>query len=108
MIHELRIYTVNTGKMPTVLARFRDHTVRLFERHGIRSVGYWHVTIGGRSDQLWYLLGFDDLLQRERSWSEFRADPEWQLALAESEKDGPLVRRVETKILTPTDFSPLR
>jgi hypothetical protein len=108
MIHELRIYTAHTGKMPALLARFRDHTCRLFEKHGIVNVGYWLNAIGGRNDELWYILGFEDLGHRERAWAAFVADPDWQQARADSEKDGPLVHHLENRILTPTNFSPLR
>jgi hypothetical protein len=90
------------------MARFRNHTVKLFEKHGITNVGYWTNTIGGRSDELWYILGFEDLAQRDKAWREFAADPEWQAARAESEKDGPLVHHIENRIMTLTDFSPAR
>jgi hypothetical protein len=108
MIHELRIYTAHPGKMGALLARFRDHTTKLFEKHGIVNVGYWLNSIGGRNDELWYMLGFEDLAQRERAWADFQADPEWQQARAESEKDGPLVHHLENRILVPTKISPLR
>ncbi|MDH4145158.1 MAG: NIPSNAP family protein [Acidimicrobiia bacterium] len=108
MIYELRIYTANPGKLPALVARFRDHTCALFERHGITNVGYWTNTIGGRNDELWYIVSFDDLAHRERAWAAFAADPEWQAVRAESEKDGPLLHHLENRIMTPTDFSPLR
>jgi hypothetical protein len=107
MIYELRIYTANPGKMARLQARFRDHTLRLFERHGIRSVGYWTNLIGGRSDELWYLVSYESLADRERAWTEFLADPEWRKARQESEQDGPLVHHLENRVLNPTDFSPL-
>jgi hypothetical protein len=108
MIHELRIYTANPGKMPALQARFRDHTLTLFDKHGMTSVGYWTNAIGGRSDELWYILGFTDLAHRERAWAAFAADPEWQAVRAESEKDGPLVHHIENRILAPTNYSPLK
>jgi len=108
MIHELRIYTAHPGKMGALLARFRDHTTGLFERHGITNVGYWLNSIGGRSDELWYILGYEDLGQRDRAWAAFQADPDWKKARADSEKDGPLVHHLENRILTPTNFSPLK
>lgn len=108
MIYELRIYTANTGKMGALQARFRDHTTALFEKHGIKNVGYWTNTIGGRSDELWYMLGFEDLAQRQAAWAAFGADPDWQKARADSEKDGPLVHHIENRIMNPTDFSPLK
>ena len=107
MIYELRIYTAHTGKMPALLSRFRDHTLKLFERHGMSNTGYWLNHLGGRSDELWYMLGFDDLAHRERAWASFVADEEWQRVRAASEVDGPLVHHTENRILRPTDFSPL-
>jgi hypothetical protein len=108
MIHELRIYTAHPGKMGPLIARFRDHTTALFEKHGIVNVGYWTNSIGGRSDELLYILGYEDLAQRDRAWAAFQADPDWQKARAESEKDGPLVHHIENRILSPTKFSPVR
>lgn len=108
MIHELRIYTAAPGKMPELLARFRDHTTALFEKHGITNVGYWLNSIGGRNDELWYILGFDSLAHREEAWASFVADPVWAQVRAESEADGPLLDHLENRILNPTDFSPLK
>jgi hypothetical protein len=107
MIYELRIYTAHTGKMRDLVARFRDHTTALFEKHGLKNVGYWTNSIGGRSDELWYMLAFEDLAQRQQAWASFAADEEWQRARAESEADGPLVHHIENRIMAPTDFSPL-
>lgn len=108
MIYELRIYTANPGKMGALQARFRDHTVTLFEKHGIKNVGYWTNSIGGRSDELWYMLGFESLAQRQTAWAAFQADADWQRARADSEKDGALVHHIENRIMNPTDFSPLK
>ena len=108
MIHELRIYTAHPGKLAPLIARFRNHTTRLFEKHGITNVGYWTNTIGGRSDELWYMVAFEDLAHRDSAWKAFGADPEWQAARAESEKDGPLVHHIENRIMVPTDFSPIK
>ena len=107
MIYELRIYRVHPGRMRALQARFRDHTCALFEKHGMTNVGYWTNAIGGRSDELWYILGYPDLAARQASWAKFAGDPDWQKAAAESEQDGPIVRHIETRILAPTDFSPL-
>lgn len=108
MIYELRIYTANPGKMGALQARFRDHTTRLFEKHGIKNVGYWMNSIGGRSDELWYMLAFESLAQRDEAWKAFATDPEWQEARRKSEENGALVHHLENRIMTPTDFSPLR
>jgi NIPSNAP len=107
LIYELRIYTVHPGRMDALQQRFRDHSSRLFERHGMTNVGYWTNVIGGRSDELWYMLGYEDLAARERAWTAFRADPEWVAARAASEEDGPIVHHIENRMLSPTDFSPL-
>jgi hypothetical protein len=94
--------------MAALQARFRDHTCALFEKHGIRNVGYWVNQIGGRSDELWYLVAYDDLAARDASWQAFQSDPEWRRVSEESEIDGPIVHHMENRILAPTDFSPAR
>jgi hypothetical protein len=106
MIHELRIYTAHTGKMPALLSRFRDHTCDIFEQHGIRNIAYWVNTIGGRNDELWSVVAFDDMAARETAFASFQADPKWQAVRAESEADGPIVHHIENRFMTPTDFSP--
>ena len=108
MIYELRTYTVNPGKMLALRARFRDITMKFFEKHGIKSVGYWTNTIGGRSDEFIYMLAYDDMAHRERAWGAFQADTEWHAARARTEVDGALVHHSENRFLTPTEFSPLR
>ncbi len=108
MIYELRIYTVHPGRMGDLLARFRDHTCRLFEKHGITNVGYWKNHLGGRNDELWYILGYEDLAHRDRAWAAFASDPEWLEAMAASEADGPLLHHFENRMLKAVDFSPLQ
>jgi hypothetical protein len=107
MIYELRVYTAMPGKMPALQARFRDHTTKLFEKHGIKNVGYWTNMIGGKSDELVYMLAYEDLGARQKSWASFGADPDWQAARNASEVDGPLVHHVVNSILNPTNCSPL-
>lgn len=107
MIYELRIYRTHPGRMGALQARFRDHTCRLFEKHGITSIGYWTTAIGGRNDELWYIVGYKNLGARQTAWAAFRDDPEWQKVYADSEADGPIVHHIENRILAPTDFSPL-
>jgi hypothetical protein len=108
MIHELRIYTAAPGRLPDLMARFRDHTMALFEKHGITNVGYWTNSIGGRNDELWYIIGFESLAHREQAWGEFVKDPEWTKVRADSEANGPLLSYLENRILNPTSWSPLR
>lgn len=109
MFYELRQYQVAPGRMPALLERFRDHTVRLFTKHGIKSIGYWTYSIGGPNDTLIYLVAFESMEQREKAWDAFRADQEWAKIRAESEKGGgPIVIKVTNQMLAPTVFSPLQ
>ena len=108
MIYEMRNYTVNPGKMAALQARFRDTTMKFFEKHGIKSVAYWTNAIGGRNDEFIYILAYEDMGHRERAWQAFQDDPDWQKARADSQVDGAFVHYVENRFLTPTDYSPLR
>lgn len=104
---ELRTYTPSPGKMDALLARFRDHTLKLFEKHGMTNVGYW-VTQGAEP-KLVYVLAFPSKEARDASWKAFGADPAWQKAKAESEKDGTkLAAKVESVFLSPADFSAIK
>jgi hypothetical protein len=106
---EMRTYTTNPGKLDALHARFRDHTNRLFQKHGIDLVGYWVPTDPERSkDTLVYILAYPDKEAREKAWKDFQADPDWQKAKAESEKDGALVKKVDSVFMTPTDYSPIK
>ena len=106
MIYEYRAYYVVPGRMPDIQRRFNDVTMRLFERHKIKVVGFWETAIG-ESNELVYICAFDDLAHRQRAWDAFVADPEWQEAKKQSEMNGPLVERIVNKIWRPTKFSPL-
>ena len=108
MIYEYRVYEPAPGKLEALNARFRNHTLGIFERHGIRNIGYWTANVGDYSDRLIYIVAFEDEGQRERAWAAFRDDPEWDRVRAESEADGPLVARVFNSLLSPTDYSPLQ
>ncbi len=108
MIYEYRVYEAMPGKLPELHARFRNHTIKLFEKHGFKNIGYWTADAGDYSDRLIYIVAFESAAQREKAWAAFRADPEWQKVRAESERNGPLVRRVFNTLLSPTDYSPLR
>jgi hypothetical protein len=108
MIYELRIYTTLPGRMPNLLARFRDHTLRIWEKHGIRQAGFFTTLVGPDANDLTYLLAWESLAERETKWTAFQADPEWHAARAESEKSGPINARVSCSFLTPTDFSSVK
>jgi hypothetical protein len=108
-VFELRTYTTLEGKLPALLARFRDHTIKLFEKHGIESVGYWVPADAPRSQNtLVYLLRHKTREAALASWAAFRADPAWQKVQKESEVDGKIVDKVESVFLAPTDFSKLK
>jgi hypothetical protein len=107
-IFELRTYHPEPGKLDALQARFRDHTVGLFDKHGITVIGFWtSVDTADPAGELVYLLAFPDRAAAEKSWTEFRHDPAWIEARADSERNGPLVRALESVFLSPTDYSPL-
>jgi len=109
-LFELRTYTANEGKLDALQARFRDHTVKLFEKHGMTNVGYWVPSEGDRSkDTLIYILAFPDKEARNNAFKEFAADPEWKKAQTESEANGKLLKKApESVFLNPTDYSPMK
>ena len=109
MIYEERVYTIVPGKMQDINNRFANVTMRLFEKHGMKVIGFWQTIIGSNSiNELVYILAFEDLAQRQAAWEAFMNDEEWQQAKRESEKDGPLVSNVANKILKPTIYSPIQ
>lgn len=107
MIFEKRSYYALAGKMPLIHKRFAEHTLRLFERHGIKVVGFWEAYFG-RSNVLHYMVQFADMAAREKAWASFMQDEEWQRARAESEKDGPLLDHIEVEIWKGTYYSPMK
>ncbi len=109
-VYELRIYRTNEGKLPNLDARFRDHTIRLFDRHGMKSVAYWHPTDEPASDDtLIYILRHDSRDAAKESWQAFAQDEDWQKVARESQKDGRFLReRPEVVYMKPTDYSALK
>jgi uncharacterized RDD family membrane protein YckC len=107
-VFELRTYTATPGKMADLHARFRDHTLALFKKHGIAVVGFWVPS--EKPETLVYLLSFPDKAAADAAWKTFRADPEWIKARADSEKKagGSLTARVESVYMAPADYSPLK
>ena len=108
MLYELRIYHCVPGKLPAVVARFENTTVALFEKHGIQQVGFWTVNIGESNADLYYILKWDSLDERQRKFAAFAADPNWIAARDKSEEGGPIVASITNSILTPTRFSALK
>lgn len=108
MIHELRIYHCVPGRLPALLKRFETITLKIWEKHGIRQAGFWTVLIGESNQDLYYLLEWDSLAEREKKWTAFSSDPEWLAARAETEKDGAIVASLSSQILQPTAFSSVK
>ena len=108
MIHELRIYHCIPGRLPALLNRFDTITLTIWERHGIRQAGFWTVGIGDSNQDLYYLLEWESLAEREEKWTSFQADPEWTEKRAQTESDGPIVSSVSNLILQPTSFSAVK
>lgn len=108
-LFELRIYTAAPGKMEALHRRFRDHTLRLFAKHGIKSIGYWTTKEADGPDRLYYMVAYPDLASREKMLLQgIAVDPEFRQAVDESTQDGPLTTKIESILLKPTDYSPLK
>ena len=108
-VFELRTYTANEGKLPALQARFRDHTTKIFEKHGMKNVGYWVPTDPPASENtLLYILSFPDRDAAKKSWGAFVNDPEWKKVQQESEVNGKLVGKIDSVFMEATDFSPIK
>jgi hypothetical protein len=106
-VYELRIYHVFEGKLGDLLARFRDHTMQLFEKHGIKNVAYWTPTddpLKGKT--LVYMLAHPSREAATANWQSFRDDPDWQSVRDKSEANGKLVEKIDSTFLAMTEFSP--
>ena len=108
MIYELRVYRPLPGRMPNLLARFNDHTLRIWERLGIRQVGFWTTLVGESAFELTYMIAWESLADREAKWTAFQSDSEWIRVRSESEKDGPINANISNQLLAPTAFSALK
>jgi hypothetical protein len=106
-LFEYRRYEAVPGKLPALHRRFETITTGLFKKHGIGIVGFWD-TVVGTTNELHYLLRFDDMAHREKAWDAFQSDPDWISARAETERNGPLVARVHNQFWRATDYSPMR
>lgn len=108
MIHELRIYHCMPGRLPDLNKRFETITLKMWEKHGIRQAGFWTVQIGDNANDLYYMLAWESLAEREQKWTAFATDPDWLKARAQTEANGPLVEHITNMILTPTAYSAVR
>jgi len=107
-VYELRTYTAEPGKLDALIARFRDHTVRIFNKHGIESVGYWVPQDERSKNTLIYIVAHPSKEAADKNWKEFADDPEWKKVAAESEANGKIVTKVDRVFMDPTDFSKLK
>jgi len=107
MIYELRTYRTLPGRMPALLKRFETRTLKIWERLGIRQLGFWRTTVGPSHLELVYILVWDSLAERERLWNAF-VDPEWLEVDAASEADGKILANISNSFMSPTSFSALQ
>ncbi len=108
-VYELRTYYTNEGKLPDLQARFRDYTTKLFEKHGIKNVGYWVPQDAPASaNTLIYIISHESRDAAKKSWAAFGADPEWKKVREASEANGKIVSKVESVYMDATDYSPVK
>jgi hypothetical protein len=106
-VYELRVYHTYEGKLDDLLRRFREHTMQLFEKHGIKNIAYWIPAddpLKGKT--LFYIIAHPSREAATANWQAFHDDPEWKSVQAKSEANGKLVEKVDSTFLTLTDFSP--
>lgn len=109
MIYEQRVYRATPGRLPDLLARMEHDTLPLWEKHGLRPLGFFTSAEEGLADDLIYLLAWESVTERDERWGAFQADPEWKAKRATSEESGgPLVASIKNTLLTPTAFSRLK
>lgn len=105
MIYELRVYHCVPGRLPALLKRFETVTLELWRRHSIVQAGFWTVVVGNSNQDLYYLLAWQSLAEREAKWAAFQSDPEWIAKRAQTEADGAIVASISNTIFQPTAFS---
>jgi len=109
-VFELRTYTAAPGKLDALNARFQDHTLALFKKHGMEVVGFWEPVDkeAGAGEKLVYMLAHPSRAAAEAHWKAFREDPDWVKVKSDSEAGGALTTKIESVFLTSTDYSPLK
>jgi hypothetical protein len=108
MLYEMRIYHAMPGRLPALNKRFENYTLKMWDKFGIRQVGFWTQIVGDSTNDLYYILAWESLAEREQKWGAFATNPEWLAIRAETEKDGPLVSHITNMILAPTNYSKLK
>ncbi|HEY1335909.1 MAG TPA: NIPSNAP family protein [Bryobacteraceae bacterium] len=108
-VYELRTYTCFEGKLDALKARFRDHTIEIFKRHGMESIGYWVPQDPEKSkNTLIYIIAHPSREAATKNWKEFGSDPEWRKVAADSEANGKIVQHIDSVFMDPADFSALK
>lgn len=108
-VYEMRTYYTNEGKLPDLQARFRNHTTKLFEKHGMKNVGYWVPQDAPASQNtLIYIISHESRDAAKKSWDAFRNDPEWKDVAKASEANGKIVSKLESVYMDATDYSPIK
>ena len=108
-VFELRTYTAPDGKLPELQARFRNHTMRIFEKHGIKNVGYWVPQDAPAKDNtLIYIISHESREAAKKNWAAFGGDPEWQKVAKESQMNGKIVAGITSVYMDATDYSPIK
>lgn len=108
-VFELRTYHTLPGRLNALNARFRDHTMAIFRRHGMKSIGYWIPTdSAASSNTLVYIISHASRVQADSNWAAFNRDPEWQRVAAASERDGKIIDHIERVFMSATDYSPMK
>jgi hypothetical protein len=108
MIYEMRVYRCLPGRLPALLKRFEQTTLKLWEKHGIRQAGFFTTLVGESNQELTYFLAWESLAEREKKWNAFATDSEWLAARAKSEEDGQIVGNIVNQMLAPTAFSAVK
>ena len=108
MILEMRVYRCLPGRLPALLKRFENHTLKIWAKHGIKQAGFFTTLIGESNQELTYFLAWDSLADREKKWAVFQSDPDWIAARAKSEEDGQIVGNIVSQLLVPTAFSSVK
>jgi hypothetical protein len=104
---ELRIYYCHPGRLDALVERFTDHTTKLFEKHGMTNIGYW-VPENNTENALYYILAYPDKKARDTSWSAFNADPVWVKVKTASEESGAIIKKIESVMMNPLEFSKIK
>jgi len=108
MIYEMRVYRCVPGRLPALLKRFENTTLKLWEKHGLRPVGFFTTLVGESNQELTYFLAWESLAEREKKWGAFQSDPDWITARAKTEEDGQIVGNIVNQMLAPTAFSAMK